>query len=118
MFQKYKLRKNLRRAIRDENMSGVIEDYEYTNDSVIKTLSVEAQNSKDWVIVAKAKAKPCFVGGSMYLGNSLGFSLDVYDPQFKILDKKDCANGRFCEGDTRFSRRIFNLLLRNYRNGK
>lgn len=118
MFQKYKLRKNLRRAINDENMSGVIEDYEYTNDNVIKTLSVEAQNSKDWVIVAKAKAKPCFIGKSMFLRSTDTYSVDVYDPNFTILDEKDYTNGKFCETNTRFAKRIFNLLLRNYRNGK
>lgn len=118
MFQKYKIRKNLRHAIRDENMACVVEDYKYTDDAITKTLSVEAPNSKDWMIVARAEAKPCFVGKSMFLGSTDTYSIDVYDPNFTILDKEDCANGKFCEKNTRFARRMFNILLRNYRNGK
>lgn len=118
MFRKHKIKKSLRKAIRNENLSGIIENYEYTQNGIIKTLSVESSDPNDWAIVARANSTTHFVEKIMFLGTSSDYSLDVYDPQHKILDATDLQDGRFSEKNTRFAKNIFEILSRNYRNGK
>ena len=117
-FNRYNIKKGIRKAIREEQRSSILENYEYTTNNVIKTLSFESSNQNDWKIVAKAEAQPQFVGKTMYLVNFYNCSVCVYDPQFKILNEKHSKSGKISEKNTRFAKHVFDILLRNYRNGK
>lgn len=120
ILRNLKIKRSIRKAIRDKNSSGIIENYEYELNRVTRILYVKSQNPNDWKIVAKLSGpdtrartdKMIFVGcGDVY-------SLNIHDPNFKLLNKKDIANGVFKEKDTRFAMKMFYFLSDGYRKGR
>ncbi len=118
ILRDYKTINKLEDFIKNAKFSNVEKYSEHNRYNVTESFVIESIEPHDLYIVANIVSEPRFLGKGTYVGSFCDYVIYVYDPQFKILNKKDSPNKEISEKNTILAKRITKMLAKTYYRGK